>query len=322
MSKLTIVQYGFIAAVAVIFIIMTAASAAKDGRPWHPQRQNHAQQRRRGRTLYVSSEEGQLAARRGQSRGGGSMQPYLRAKIWSKQRAQKQRRRGVKAMHSSRVTASAATTDNIDRFVLKCHQDDIAGSDDNVSAKDVKEVEYKLCFEEIARLETIRNAHANASKGCSKIRPIKIDVVNTMDTTPALFVVEIQVGNCVESNGDSGDDVVNGHVLDEIRRLPHVDAVEPDYGEYFWLEGGRFESEIDYENEKRNLGQYQDYGIRNVQADKVWDFFGKGDGDAYDIARGSRSKVCVLDSGFKSTHFDVDSNRLNGTNFDGFDWVS
>lgn len=67
------------------------------------------------------------------------------------------------------------------------------------------------------------------------------------------------------------------------------------------------------------IGQYEDYGIGYVNAREVWetykDIFGE------DVAKGSRAKVCIIDTGIRVTHNDLDDNRIDGSDFEGLTWV-
>jgi hypothetical protein len=70
---------------------------------------------------------------------------------------------------------------------------------------------------------------------------------------------------------------------------------------------------------RRELIQNKGYGVDNVNAQAVWDGYRDIVGESE--AKGSRTKVCVIDTGLRSTHDDLDEARLSGSQLGGFNWV-
>jgi hypothetical protein len=103
----------------------------------------------------------------------------------------------------------------------------------------------------------------------------------------------------------------------EMSLKTHVDHIEDDPPR-FLLKNLR-SSSSNPDGGGRTLIQNEGYGIDNVNAQAVWDGYRDIVGES--AAKGGRTKVCVIDTGLRSTHDDLDEARLSGSQLGGFNWV-
>ena len=102
----------------------------------------------------------------------------------------------------------------------------------------------------------------------------------------------------------------------QMENLFHLRCVESDqYRDLLHIP----ESNRPIRDRRLQFGQYEDYGIDYVNARDVWETFKDTFGE--DVAKGSRAKVCVIDTGIRDTHNDLDDNRIDGSDFEGLSWV-
>jgi hypothetical protein len=104
----------------------------------------------------------------------------------------------------------------------------------------------------------------------------------------------------------------------EMSLKTHVDHIEDDPPR-FLLKNLRSSSSNPDGGGGRTLIQNEGYGIDNVNAQAVWDGYRDIVGES--AAKGGRTKVCVIDTGLRSTHDDLDEARLSGSQLGGFNWV-
>ena len=292
----------------------SASKPAKQKRPQYHEsasEEKEAERERTGNRKHFDYQEQQASQRpRQNAQENGEITLHKKLRIGS-------RKRRIRMMS----TIPGKNRSRQGRFIVKCRQDD-------KSVDNIEKQLYTLCLKELEQFQMIKNLDSKRKDD----NFVVLDVVK-MDAIPELYVIEFgRTDNYDPESSDAEEE--KDRLLNEILQLEHVDAIENDENVYFWFEEtGKTEAYTGYSssdgnsgNLHRYLGQYQDYGIKNVNADKVWENFGNiGGGDdsdkkKYDISRGSNAKVCVLDSGFRRTHFDIDDSRVNGTSVEGLEW--